>query len=112
MIDRPYVRFFIAPLIVVPAFLLRQSMVQYLGAELPLFITFYPAVMVVALLVGFWPGLLATVLASLMAGYWILPPRGQFAIASTSDAIALAFFSGMGAFMSLVAERYRRNLEK
>ena len=95
--------------VVVAALFLRQAMERYFGIELPPFITFYPAIMIVALLAGFWPGLLATVLASLVVDYWIFPPRGNFAIASTQDAIALIFFSGMGVFMSLVAEGYRRN---
>ena len=109
VLDRLYVRFTISAVAVIAAFLLRQSMVQYLGMELPPFITFYPIVMVVAVLAGFWPGLLATGLASLLADYWIFPPPGHFAIASSSDAVGLAFFAGMGVFMSVVAEGYRRN---
>ena len=109
MLDRLYVRVTISAVAVIAAFLLRQSMVRYLGMELPPFITFYPIIMVVALLVGFWPGLLATGLASLLADYWIFPPRGHFAIASSSNVVGLAFFAGMGVFMSLVAEGYRRN---
>jgi len=40
--------------------------------------------------------------------YWILPPIGSFRIASFTDAAGLVLFSGMGVFMSLVAESYRR----
>ncbi len=112
VLNRPYLRFVTAAVVVAVAFLLRQTMVHYLGVELPPFITFYPAVMLVALLGGLWPGLLATSLASVLAAYWIFPPIGHFAIASASEAFGLAFFCGMGAFMSLVAERYRRNGKK
>jgi PAS domain S-box-containing protein len=94
---------------IVLAFLLREAMAHQFAVELPPFITFYPAVMVVAMLAGFWPGLLATAVASLLVGYWIFPPRGHFALARTSDTTALAFFFGMGVFMSVVAERYRRD---
>ena len=47
-----------------------------------------------------------------MAAYWILPPVGQFAIASPVDRLGLVIFTGMGLFMSVVAELYRRNRDK
>ena len=46
------------------------------------------------------------------AAYWILPPVGQFAIASPVDRLGLVIFAGMGLFMSVVAELYRRNRDK
>jgi PAS domain S-box-containing protein len=95
--------------LVVAAFLLRQILVHYFGFALPPFITFYPAVMIVALLAGFWPGLLATTLSALLADYWILAPIGRWTIASTSDVVSLAFFIATGALMCGVAERFRRN---
>jgi PAS domain S-box-containing protein len=109
---RPHLRFVVAVVVVVAAFLLRLAMVRYIGDELPAFITFYPAVMVAALLCGLGPGLLATGLSVLAADYWILPPRGSFGIASPSDGVALAFFALMGVFLSLVAEAYRRNQQR
>jgi PAS domain S-box-containing protein len=89
-------------------FVWRQAMIRYLGHDLPTYITFYPAVMVVALLGGFWPGVLATAVAAAAVAYWVLPPEG-FAVGSAADAFGLALFSSMGVFMSLVAEGYRRN---
>jgi diguanylate cyclase (GGDEF)-like protein/PAS domain S-box-containing protein len=109
-LNRPTLRFALAVVAVIAAFLLRQTLVLRFGIELPVFIIFYPAVMLVALLCGLWPGLLATALAAALADYWIIPPAGKFRIARTSDAIALVIFVGMGVLMSLVAERYRRNL--
>ena len=47
-----------------------------------------------------------------MVGYWILPPVGQFSIASAVDRLGLVIFAGMGVFMSVVAELYRRNRDK
>src|ERR1039457_7212421 len=64
--------------------------------------------MVAALLCGFGPGLLATLAAALVADYWLLEPIGQFGIANPIQAVDLAFFAGMGVFMSVVAELYRR----
>jgi len=90
------------------AFLLRYAMVQGLGLELPTFLTFYPAVFFIAILTGLWPSLLAIVLIAMGAAYWILPPDG-FKISKPSDIVSLAFFTVMGVFMSLLAEKYRRN---
>ncbi len=107
--DRPYVRSALAAILVIAAFLLHQGLALYLGLDLPPFITFFPAVMLAALLYGLWPGLLATALSALLVGWWLMPPVGRFAIARTSDVVALTIFFGMGIFMSLVAEGYRRN---
>ena len=109
-LTRPTVRYAMAIGVVVAAFLLRLIVTQYLGIELPPFITLFPAVMIAAILAGLWSGILATVLAVLGTDYLILPPRGHFAIAKTSDIVALALFSAMGILMSLVAEHYRRTL--
>jgi PAS domain S-box-containing protein len=81
------------------------------GKGLPTYITFYPAVMSAALLVGFGSGLLATLLTGLVASFWILPPVG-FAVTSTTDLVGLVFFIGMGLYMSLIAELFRRNRDK
>jgi PAS domain S-box-containing protein len=89
-----------------------QAVAAWIGPGLPTYITFYPAVMVVALLGGIGPGLAATALAGLVVSYWFVPPIGQFAIASPVDRLALVIFSGMGLFMSVVAEIYRRNSRK
>jgi len=98
-----------AVLVVAAAFLLRQLMVQGLDLELPTYITFYPAIMIAAILAGLGPGLLATALVVLGTDYVLLPPFGHFAVARGSDAFALAFFAAMGVFISLLAERYRRS---
>ena len=101
-------------LAVVAAFLgllARLALEAWAGPGLPTFITFYPGVMAVALLGGLGPGLVATVAAALVADYWVIPPAG-FAIERPVDAVGLVFFSGMGVFMSLVAEDYRRARRK
>ena len=83
------------------------------GADtgLPTFITFYPAVLVAAL-AGFGPGLAATLLASWVVGYYIMPPVGQLFIASSIDRLSLVIFFGMGLFISTVTELSRRYREK
>jgi len=105
-------RCILAVVVTCAAFACRQILVKHFGLNLPPFILFYPAVMFVALLEGFWPGLVATGTAALLADYYIMPPTGSFGITSPSDAISLAFFTGMGILMSLVAERYIFSLQR
>ncbi len=91
--------------------LLRQGLVLFFGPGLPPYATFFPAVMLAALLSGVWPGLLATALAAVLAALWVLSP-GEFAIHTVEDAVGLGLFTGMGVFMSVVAELYRRSRQK
>jgi len=90
----------------------RVLFTRWVGPDLPTYITFYPAVMIVAVLAGFWPGLLATAMADAVVGYWVLPPVGQFAIAAPADRLGLVVFTGMGMFMSAIAEVSRRTRDK
>ncbi len=104
-------RYGLAVVAVAAGFGLRLAFEAWVGPGLPTYVTFYPAVMVAALLAGFGPGLVATALTALTVAYWILPPEG-FAIASPVERLGLVLFTGMGLFMSVVAELYRRNRRK
>ena len=97
---------------VATAFGLWQALTAWFGPGLPPFITFYPAVMVVALLAGFGPGLLATTVTDGIVAYWIMPPVGHFSIDAPVDRLALVMFGGIGVLMSVVAELYRRSRDK
>jgi K+-sensing histidine kinase KdpD len=90
--------------------LVRWALEAWVGPGLPTFITFYPAVMAVALLAGFGPGLVATAAAALVADYWIISPLHAFAVEKPVDGVALVFFSGMGLFMYAVLDQALRNL--
>jgi PAS domain S-box-containing protein len=63
--------------------------------------------MLAAMLGGLGPGLLATALTAVMAWYWVIPPEG-FGPLSLQDAASLVLFVGMGVFISIVANVYRR----
>ncbi len=103
-----FAQYAFALLAVAAGFLVRAGLTLVAGGSLPTYITFYPAVMLAALLGGLGPGLIATAAAALGVTYFILPSAGTFALASVADAVGLAFFTGMGVFMSVVAELYRR----
>jgi PAS domain S-box-containing protein len=70
------------------ATVLRLSVSGQLVAGVP-FITFYPAVILVALLCGLWPGLLATGLSALAAWYLFFPATDTL---SASEIFSLFFF--------------------
>ncbi len=101
-------RYALALGIVSLAFLFRFALVQGLGLDMPTYITFYPAVITVAVLGGIWPGLIATALCGLGTLFFILSPLYTLKVANLSEAVALVLFSLMGLLISLLAEHYRR----
>lgn len=105
-------RYSLAVLAVAAGFALRVGLEAWVGAGLPKFITFYPGIMISALLGGVGPGLLATVLTAGIATIWIFSPIGHFKIDSPVDQAAVALFCLMGIFMTGVAELFRRNRAK
>ena len=93
------------------AVLLRIVFSGLFGNTAPYF-TFYPAVMLAAVLGGFWPGVFATALSALIINYWLLRPYMQFDIANAGDVLTLILFCFMGLFMSAVAGLYRSSRDK
>ena len=73
---------------------MRWALTVWVGPGLPTYITFYPAVIVVALLAGLGPGLVTTGLVVLTTAYWLLPPPGM-AVAAPVDRLGLALFVAM-----------------
>lgn len=104
-------RYSLAVVAVVTAMGARLALTAWVGPGLPTYITYYPAIMVVALLTGLGPGLLATALMALSAAYWILPPNG-ISITSPVDRLGLVLFISMGLGMSVLAEFYQRQKRK
>ena len=105
-------RYGVAVLAVAGALGLRLALTALFGPGLPAYITFYPAVMAVAILAGFGPGMAATVLTASVVTWGVLPPAKHLAIASSVDRVGLVIFCGMGVFLSLVADLYRRARDK
>ena len=96
-------------LIAVGAAFLFYLMIGYLtGHSLPPYITFYPAVMIVALAGGLGPGLACHRRGRPCRGLFY--PSAEVAVrgSNTADVIGLILFSGMGVLMSVVAQLYRR----
>ena len=102
-------RYGLVVVLVAVAMGLRMALEAWVGEGLPPFITFYPAMMAVVVLTGFGPSVMASVLMALIAWYWILPPVGEFAIASPVARLGLVIFTGTNLFMCVIAAIYRRN---
>ena len=105
-------RYILAVIIVLIAFWLYFVMTGLFGPGLPTYILFYPAIIIVALLGGFGPGVLATIISVLLAVIWIIPPIGLLEITSAVNGIGAVIFTTFGVIISTVSELYRRNKVK
>ena len=109
--NRTWIRYGITGSLVAIAFLLRLVITSWVGPGLPTYVTFYPVVMLVAVVFGLWAGFLATVMVVMISAYWILPPEG-FAVELLHDLVGLCVFFGMGVLISVVGEFYRRTRQQ
>lgn len=102
---RPVLGWLLALVLPSVATVLKVWLARYLE---PTYILFYPAVAVAAIVGGLWPGMLATVVAALLAWYWVLPPPGVFHALSAQEAAGTVAFVGMGVLVSALAESLQR----
>jgi CHASE3 domain sensor protein/nitrate/nitrite-specific signal transduction histidine kinase/ActR/RegA family two-component response regulator len=105
--QRIAIRYLFAVTMVALASILRMWLLN-LG-PMPLFITFYPAVLLVAMVSGGGPGIATTILSGLVTIYYFIPPYGRFAVESPGDVVALVIFSVTNLSLCTVAERLRRS---
>ena len=105
-------RYGVALVAVAAALLLRKALTAYVGETLPTYITFYPAIMVVAVLAGFRSGMFATVLTVIAVDYWIASPKALFFTGTSAEIAGVILFFLMGVFLNVFTELYRRAREK
>jgi PAS domain S-box-containing protein len=105
------VRYAFAVLAVLLAVLLRLPFSTVLGLTVP-FLTFFPAVIASAWVGGVGPGLLTTVLSALTAELLYVDPVWSIRIERAADAIGLALFLCVGAFISWVTGKLRASEER
>jgi len=96
-----------AMIVLAGSFLLRSLGGQF-GAALSLFVLLYPAISVVALHGGFWPGMGGTLFGALLMLLWGSRIGGSFSLPSPRDGAAMVAFLCMGFLISALAERHRR----
>ncbi|MGB6452174.1 MAG: PAS domain-containing protein [Steroidobacteraceae bacterium] len=100
-------RCFLAIAAVLAATALRWGLVKAFG-PVPPFVLFYPAVLLVAILAGGGPGILAVVLCTVLAAdRWATPVRGE-ALPPSAHWIAAGIFVAMSLILCAVAEQLRR----
>ena len=105
-LNRPFVRYGGSTVVILMAFLVHQVLQRMTGGPVPPFITFFPAVMLVAMLGGFWPGVFATLLSSYVAASWMLSHGDRLSIVP-ADQVSLGIFICAGFVMSVFADVYR-----
>ncbi len=76
---------------VVAGTLLRFGIEDFVGSCLPTYITFYPMVMVVALIAGVGPGLAATVFAALIVDFFVITPGSVLLYESPVEMVGQPF---------------------
>jgi two-component sensor histidine kinase len=72
--------------------LLRMLLWGVLSEAVP-FTIYSLAITIAALVCGFWPGMMATVLSVLIGSYFFIPPTFSFALFSTKEAWTVAMFA-------------------
>jgi signal transduction histidine kinase len=93
------------------AFLIREIVAHRHPGFAP-FITFYPAILLAAILDGVWAGTAVTVLSTFVAEVWIFAPTGSLAVRDPYDVASLLIYFVFGVSLSIVVELYHRNREK
>jgi len=103
-------RYGLAVLLVFMASVLRYIPGNLLPGGLT-YITYFPAVMMVAIVGGLGPGILATLLSDVCVDYFFLQPQGQFGNKNLPEVVGLILFTSIGLGMSWLAgtvDRARR----
>jgi PAS domain S-box-containing protein len=93
--QNPLAAYGLALLLVAIAVVVRLLVAEHIGTQSP-FITFYPAIIVAALIGGLWPGILATALSVLAAWYAFIPAFLHFSLDLRTVVQLLLFVSISG----------------
>jgi len=97
---------------VLATLLLRFALLQYFGISLPPFVLFYPLILFVALFRGFWSGIVATTLATLLTHHGDFLTRGRLSTPGRTSFMAAAIFFVMGIIVCALVDRYRYLLRR
>lgn len=101
-------RYGLAVIAVVAAGLLRWWLERTFGNLYAAFITFYPAVLLVAITLGGGPGVMATLLSAAVVDFFFIPPYNSFAVVGIGETISLAIFACTSLGLCWVSHRMRQ----
>ena len=110
-----WLRYVLAVISVLAAVFIRWVLKFFIADDLPIYITFYPAIVIAALLGGLGPGLFATLLAAMVVDDWLIVPQSFLSFGNVTEMIGLILFVLVGVFISVLAGRYvyvQRNIEE
>src|SRR5947209_2567840 len=94
------------------ALLMRSLLEPFLHDYFP-FTTFYVAALLLSMYVGFGSCLFASVLGWLAATYWIVPPRGSWAVQNLkAHLVASLVYAVVSMLTAVVGEMSRRSKAK
>jgi len=105
--NNPLARYGAAIAAVAVSLLARSALAPILGEAVP-FITLFPAVAVVALYGGVWPGIVTTLIGGVAAGVVVMDPALSFHLTEPKDVVQIAIFISMGTLMSWAVGERRR----
>ncbi len=106
---RPLASYVVASLAVVAATVARILLNERLPEGIP-FITYYPAILI-ATLGGFWPGVWATVISSILAWYFFIPPAFVWSL-DQKEALSLLVFVFNSAVIVAIMTLLSRAIEQ
>src|SRR6266571_8871866 len=98
---KPIAAFGAALAMVALAVLVRWIVGEYVGARIP-FITFFPAIIMAAIIGGLWPGIVATVLSTLAAWYLFIPPYFSWTLGERELVQLLMFIVVDGVMVAMI----------
>ena len=75
------------------------------------YVTFFPAVMLAAFMLGRGPGILASIVSGLIAWYYFVPPYGSFAL-NGAALLAMSFYTFVVAIFIVVFEWTQRTKDR
>ncbi len=105
-VDRQWANYGKAAGVTALAVLVRWGLDRLFG-RVPMYITFYPAVIVSAIFWGTGPGILATAMSVAAADLCFIEPIGSLRIAKTADAVGLGLFGSVGVALNVLGGRVR-----
>ena len=100
----------LALIAVAAALALRDGLIHAFGLP-DSFVVFDPAILIVALLAGFGPGLFATLLSVGIAAYY-MEPANSFKVSHAGDVAGLLLFGVVGVAISGMGERFRHRTRR
>lgn len=113
LLKRPLARYLAGIIAVGLAFVLREMLSRVAGPDFPEYVVLYPTVMIVALLAGLWPAVFTIVTTgATIIVLWLIPGHGLLSVTRPGNFVGLVLFMGVCAFLSFVAELYRRSRAK